>query len=168
MSSRIHSIPAMLAATLLAACSTVQGPPSVPTALKTGQSWVVTRPLVAAQVLDTCSRPSPGRDAGRVTGYWAPSRQQVEQLEARLGELEGQVRSPQDFNRQYVGIETDGRELIYINAFSLPDGSDINPAREAIRVCDGGAMFWGALFDPQTGVFSELQFNGPPNAAPVP
>src|SRR5690606_37955172 len=104
------------------ACSTVQGPPNIPTAVKTGQSWVVTRPVVAAQVLDTCSRPSPGRDAGRVTGYWAPSRVQIEQLEAQLPQLAGQVSGPQDFDRQYVGIEADGRELIYVNAFKLPDG----------------------------------------------
>ena len=33
-------------------------------------------------------------------------------------------------------------------------------AREAIRVCDGGAQFWGAVFDPASNTFSELQFNG--------
>ena len=150
----------LAAGALLGACSTVQGPPSVPTAVKTGQSWVVTRPVVAAQVLDTCSRPSPGRDAGRVTGYWAPSRVQIEQLEAQLQQLTGQVDAPQDFDRQYVGIEADGRELIYVNAFRLPDGSGINPAREAMRACDGGAMFWGALFDPKLGTFSEFHANG--------
>ncbi|GAB3053598.1 hypothetical protein [Stenotrophomonas tumulicola] len=150
----------LAAGALLGACSTLQGPPSVPTALKTGQSWVVTRPVVAAQVLDTCSRPSPGRDAGRVTGYWAPSRQQVEQLEAQLPTLRDQVADAVDFDRQYVGIEADGRELIYVNAFKLPDGSNINPARQAIRICDGGAMSWGAVFDPTTAVFSEFHPNG--------
>ena len=59
-----------------------------------------------------------------------------------------------------VGIESAGRRLIYINAFHLPDDSGINPAREAIRVCDGGAQFWGAVFDPASNTFSELQFNG--------
>lgn len=145
---------------VLGACSTLREPASVPTAVKTGQSWVVTRPVVAAQVLDTCSRGSPGRDAGRVTGYWAPSRKQVEQLEAALVQLRGNVEQPHDFDRQYVGIETSGRQLIYVNAFKLPDASDIDPAREAIRSCDGGAMFWGAVFDPQTGMFSEFQANG--------
>lgn len=164
MNRRIRSIAPFACGLLLAACSTVQGPASVPTAIRAGQSWVVTRPMVAAQVLDTCSRPSPGHDAGRVTGYWAPSRQQVEQLEAQLGQLEGRVSSPQDSDRQYVGIEADGRELIYVNAFTLADGSDIDPAREAIRVCDGGATFWGAVFDPRSATFSELQVDGPPPA----
>ena len=156
-------LPLALAA-LAAACTPANTRPgaSVPTAIKTGQSWVVTRPVVAAQVLDTCSRSSPGREPGRVTGYWAPSRQQVERLEARLPSLETQVPKAADFDRQYVGIEMDGRQLIYLNAFHLPDDADIDPARDAIRVCDGGAQFWGALFDPASGSFSDVQFNGPP------
>jgi hypothetical protein len=133
---------------------------TVPTAVRTGQSWVVTRPQVVAQVLDTCSRPSPGQTPGRVTGYWAPSRQQIEQLESRLPTLAPQVPNVTDFDRQYVGIEVEGRRLIYLNAFRLPDHSEMNPAREAIRVCDGGSMFWGAVFDPASGEFSELAFNG--------
>ncbi len=156
-------LPLALAA-LAAACTPANTRPgaSVPTAVKTGQSWVVTRPVVAAQVLNTCSRSSPGREPGRVTGYWAPSRQQVEQLEAQLPSLEAQVPKAADFDRQYVGIEMDGRQLIYLNAFHLPDDADIDPARDAIRVCDGGAQFWGAVFDPASGSFSDVQFNGPP------
>ena len=140
---------AITLAAVLGACTTTRGPASVPTAERTGQSWV-----------DTCSRPSPGREAGRVSGYWAPSRQQVDQLEAKLSSLEAQVPKVLDFDRQYVGIESAGKRLIYINAFHLPDDSGVNPAREAIRVCDGGAQFWGAVFDPASNTFSELQFNG--------
>jgi len=156
-------LPLALAA-LAAACTPANVRPgaSVPTAVKTGQSWVVTRPVIAAQVLDTCSRSSPGREAGAVTGYWAPSRQQVEQLEAQLPQLEAQVPDAADFDRQYVGIEMGGRQVIYLNAFHLPDDADIDPSRDAIRVCDGGAQFWGAVFDPATGTFSDVQFNGPP------
>lgn len=154
-------LPLALAAAA-AACTPANTRPgaTVPTAVKTGQSWVVTRPLVVAQVLDTCSRPSPSQTPGRVTGYWAPSRQQIEQLESRLPTLEAQVPNVTDFDRQYVGIEVEGRKLIYLNAFHLPDHGDMDPAREAIRVCDGGNQFWGALFDPTSGEFSELQFNG--------
>lgn len=154
-------LPLALAA-LAAACTPANTRPgaSVPTAIKTGQSWVVTRPVIVAQVLDTCSRPSPGQTPGRVTGYWAPSRQQVEQLEAALPALEPRVPQVTDFNRQYVGIELEGRKVIYLNAFRLPDHSNVDPSREAIRVCDGGSTFWGAVFDPATAQFSELQFNG--------
>ncbi len=162
MSRTPYYLLALAAGALLSACTPVKGPPSVPTAVKAGQSWVVTRPIVAAQVLDTCSRPSPGRDAARVTGYWAPSRQQVEQLEAALVQLQPQLQDVAGFDRQYVGIEAQGKQLIYVNAFHLPDGANIDPAREAIRACDGGRAFWGAVFDPQSGQFSELEFNGPP------
>ena len=155
-------LPLALAA-LAAACTPANTRPgaTVPTAIKAGQSWVVTRPVIATQVLDTCSRPSPGQVPGRVTGYWAPSRADIEQLEARLPSLEAQVPHVVDFNRQYVGIEMEGRRLIYVNAFSLPDHSEIDPSREAIRVCDGGAGFWGAVFDPASGTFFDVQFNGP-------
>jgi hypothetical protein len=154
-------LPLALAA-LAAACTPANTRPgaSVPTAVKTGQSWVVTRPVIAAQVLDTCSRPSPGQPPGRVTGFWAPSRQQIEQLEAQLPTLNAQVPGAADFDRQYVGVELDGRQLIYLNAFRLPDQSDMDPAREAIRACDGGRQFWGALFDPASNQFSEVEFNG--------
>lgn len=145
---------------LLAGCAT-RGPATVPTELRTGQSWVITRPLVAAEVLDTCSRDSPGRHAGEVTGFWAPSRQQVDQLEAALDRLQPTIAAPSKSDRQYVGIESGGRRLIYINAFTLPDHSELDPGRDAIRVCDGGAGFWGALYDPQSGEFSQVETNGP-------
>ncbi|PIB21451.1 hypothetical protein AA099_09940 [Xanthomonas citri pv. citri] len=94
---------AALAAIALAGCASTQGPSSVPTNLKNGQSWIITRQSVAEQVLQTCSRDSPARHPGRISG-----------------------------------------------------------AREAIQVCDGGSMFWGALYEPQTGAFSQIAINGSP------
>jgi len=97
-----------------------------------------------------------------VTGYWAPARADIEALESQLSQLASQVAEPSLSNRQYVGFESKSKRLIYINAFPLPDHSDIDPAREAIRVCDGGKQFWGAVYDPQSSTFSDVQFNGPP------
>jgi len=158
----LHTLSLLAAATLtLAACTPSNTRPgSVPTAVKTGQSWVVTRPVVAAQVLDTCSRTSPGREAGRVSGYWAPSRADIDAMESQLAQLQPSIAEPALSGRQYVGFESSGKRLIYINAFTLPDHSDINPAREAIRVCDGGGQFWGAVYDPQTSTFSSIERNG--------
>lgn len=160
----LHALLSTGAILALAACtpSNVKPGALVPTAIKAGQSWVVTRPVVAAQVLDTCSRDSPARHAGAVTGYWAPSRSDVDALESHLPQLSASVPDAAQSNRQYVGFESEGRRLIYVNAFPLPDHSEINPAREAIRVCDGGRQFWGAVYDPQAGSFSDVQFNGPP------
>lgn len=153
---------ALMAGLWLAGCASTGGTPgtSVPTSVKAGQSWVITRPAVAAQVLDTCSRDSPARHPGEITGYWAPSRQQVEQLEARLDQLQPTIPRPGDFDRQYVGIEAKGRRLIYINAFQLPDDTELDPARVAIQVCDGGAQFWGAVYDPESGQFTDIERNG--------
>ena len=148
------------ASLLLAGCAT-RAPDMVPTRLHTGQSWVITRPLIAEQVLDTCSRDSPAHHNGEVTGFWAPSRQQIEQMEAQLDRLQPVIAAPTQFDRQYVGIESDGRRLIYINGFRLPDHSDLNPGKTAVRVCDGGTDFWGAVYDPQSGEFSHIQTNAP-------
>jgi len=160
---QLHTLSLLATACLaVAACTPSNTRPgsSVPTAVKAGQSWVVTRPVVAAQVLDTCSRDSPAKHAGEVTGYWAPSRADIDALESRLAQLQPQIAEPGQSGRQYVGFESNGKRLVYINAFSLPDHSKIDPAREAIRVCDGGAQFWGAVYDPQDGSFSSIERNG--------
>ncbi|OLK76503.1 hypothetical protein [Xanthomonas oryzae] len=148
-----------LAVIALAGCATTQGPASVPTNLKNGQSWIITRQGVAEQVLQPCSRDSPAKHPGQISGYWAPSHQQIEQLEARQDALTPTIAEPREFDRQYVGVMIQGRQLIYINAFKLPNTPEVKPATEAIQVCDGGSMFWGALYDPQTGAFSQIAVN---------
>ncbi|QBG88033.1 hypothetical protein ACQR53_11235 [Xanthomonas oryzae] len=148
-----------LAVIALAGCATTQGPASVPTNLKNGQSWIITRQGIAEQVLQPCSRDSPAKHPGQISGYWAPSHQQIEQLEARQDALTPTIAEPREFDRQYVGVVIQGRQLIYINAFKLPNTPEVKPATEAIQVCDGGSMFWGALYDPQTGAFSQIAVN---------
>ena len=40
-------------------------------------------------------------------------------------------------------------------------GDRLTRAVEAlVDACDGGPCYWGALYDPETGRFSELAFNG--------
>ncbi|WP_355608686.1 hypothetical protein RZV17_08765 [Xanthomonas cannabis] len=151
-----------LAVLALAGCATTQGPSSVPTNLKNGQSWIITRQGVAEQVLQTCSRDSPARHPDQITGYWAPNHQQIEQLESRQDALTPTIAEPREFDRQYVGVVIGGQQLIYINAFKLPNTPQMKPATEAIQACDGGNMFWGALYDPQTGAFSQIAVNGAP------
>lgn len=60
---------------------------------------------------------------------------------------------------QYVGIRAGGRRLIYINAVAV-DSAPEQWRTEPVTVCDGGRSYWGAMFDPATGEFSELAFNG--------
>jgi len=151
---------AVLALALLGACSTTRGPASVPTAIKAGQSWIVTRNSTAAQVLDTCSRDSPARHDGAVSGYWVPTVEQIAQLETRLAQLQPTIPDPASYDRQYVGILYNGKQAIYVNAFKPHDDSDLDPSVDAVRVCGGGGGFWGAVFDPASGAFSEIASNG--------
>ncbi|CBA15693.1 hypothetical protein XALC_1180 [Xanthomonas albilineans GPE PC73] len=151
---------AALVMALLGACATAPGPASVPTALKVGQSWVVTRNSTAAQVLDTCARDSPAHHDGAVNGYWIPTPEQIAQLEAHLAQLQPQIADPSSSDHQYVGIVYHGKQAIYVNAFAPDDNRDRNPAIDAVRTCGGGARFWGAVYDPASGSFSEIAVNG--------
>lgn len=123
-----------------------------PASVKAGQSWVITRPAVAAQALDACARDT----TASISGYWAPSRAQIDAMESRLAQLQPRIAAPRASDRQYIGIESGGKRLIYINAFTLPDGSALDPSRAAIASCNDDAGTWNALYDPQTGAFSNI------------
>lgn len=120
----------------------------------------------AETITRQCSRTVPADAQGR----WAVPPAVIARLERDLPKLasmharhcciEGaSVADPRAFHRQYAGVVVDGTPLVYINAFRhVPDGI---PWREQpVLVCDGGASFWGALYDPRTGEFSQLAFNG--------
>ena len=49
--------------------------------------------------------------------------------------------------------------MIYVNAF-IRDYVPKDWHSRLVNVCDGGAGFWGVLFDPATGKFSDLETNG--------
>ncbi len=151
---------AALVMALLGACATAPGPASVPTALKVGQSWVITRNSTAAQVLDTCARDSPAHHERAVSGYWIPTPEQIAQLEAHLAQLQPQIADPSGSDRQYVGIVYNGKQAIYVNAFAPDDDSNRNPSVDAVRACGGGGRFWGAVYDPANLSFSEIAVNG--------
>lgn len=60
---------------------------------------------------------------------------------------------------QVVGIITPGgKRILYLNA--LPPDYVGAWHRKAEVICDGGAKFWGVVYDPELGTFSELAFNG--------
>jgi len=135
--------------------------------------------LDASQAVDAgqqCSRTAPAIEAG-----WDLSDASAQAVERRLIELaEAPLSGPPAVGgstgrsaeptpdlarsfRQYVGAVVGGRRVIYVNAFPLSmaeSDPDLDPTR-LVRVCDGGASFWGVVFDPETGRFSDLAFNGP-------
>jgi hypothetical protein len=60
---------------------------------------------------------------------------------------------------QYVGILQNGHRYIYINGFRTDD-PPANWRDTPVVACDGGSYFWGALYDPAAGRFSDFAVNG--------
>ena len=82
-----------------------------------------------------------------------------------------------DYYRQYVGIVTNGRRLVFINGFhkahfdllQLEDSLDQvrgKPTKRfdwhttAVEVCDGGPWYFAAMYDPTSKVIIEFAYNG--------
>ena len=109
-----------------------------------------------------CSRSAPSD----VSGFWIPSVGEVMALERRLPEFlrktQPEIKLP-DYYRQYIGVISHGRKIIYLNAFT-GGGLQVNPDRDwkttGIRVCDGGYGFWGVEFDPADNSFHHFETNG--------
>ena len=109
-----------------------------------------------------CSRGAPSG----VSEFWEPSISQILAIEQRLPEF---LRSTShsikasDYLRQYVGVVSHGRKLIYLNAF-IRGGLTVNPKKDwktmAVIVCDGGDGFWGVEFDPADNSFHHFESNG--------
>ena len=117
------------------------------------------------EALDQCSRYTPLAE-----DTFVPNDSEVQQLEADLHKLRRmkahhccmlkmRLLDPGSYYRQYIGIKSSGRRLIYINAF--PDDPPPDDWRErGVGFCDGGPTLWGVVYDPETREFRELAFNG--------
>jgi hypothetical protein len=131
--------------------------------LSESRDYIVLGSETLHNVLKQCSRPTPDSNKS-----WIPSESDIAFLETSLDKLHNlkakgccirgaRVVSPRNFYRQYFGLLVSQRSLIYINAFSwAPEKWKI----EAVSICDGGELNWGVLFDPKTGRFLNLAFNG--------
>src|SRR5262245_22369046 len=110
-----------------------------------------------------CSRLGP-----KVDGGWKTTEQVIATLESNLkritslrsaGAIKGkQITHPENCYRQYVPVLVAGHKLIYVNAFCGIKVSDWRT--QFVTICDGGEYVWGALYDPTTGDFSDLEVNG--------
>ena len=107
---------------------------------------------------------------------WAPTKNQVEEADARLVPLLKRVIptlqvngapvrgvDPRAYYRQYVGVMRGTRRILYINAF-IPETAervreDMHWRTEPRTVCDGGSAFFGAQYDPGKHQFVALDFN---------
>jgi len=76
------------------------------------------------------------------------------------------IEDPAAYYRQYLGIRVGGRNLIYVNAFDEFTAKQLQEYKAKIDWretpiigCDGGQSFWGVVYDPATGKFSDLEIN---------
>ena len=49
---------------------------------------------------------------------------------------------------QYVGFVRDGRIAIYGNFVPSPTRSQLESVNSLVVACDGGAYYWGVVYDP--------------------
>lgn len=114
---------------------------------------------------------------------WEPGPAELARLEKLLPEFMAGQRTPDDYQplheyyRQYVGIVQDGKKRVCVNFFHHGFVQDVlrsvdpvtrKPVQQAedfwkhepMVVDDGGAYFFTVQFDPETGTFSRLRFNG--------
>lgn len=120
-----------------------------------------------------CSRDAPGR-----SGYWAPDSATIGPLEAALPPaleraLEQRIKDPMgrprpsDYYRQYIGIRSGRRQVVYINGFhrgyveALRAEFGDSWRTRVVNVCDGGTTFFGAEYDLVTREVTNIRFNGP-------
>jgi len=126
--------------------------------------WVLLPESETERARQLCSRPGPPK----FQGTWKPTDADIEAMESRLSRIsrlrtqsgiEGeQIKHPERYHRQYLGIVIDNRKFIFINAFcdSKPDDSW---RAMLVDVCDGGCS-WGVVYDVAAGEFSRLEMNG--------
>ncbi len=130
----------------------------------------------ARDLLRQCSREVPHS----VEATWTPDVSQIVRLEKAFPDAfkkavmsqraeyrKNLVDQMDKYARQYGGIVTGGRKVIYVNGFLAHmidfDGTDLANQkwrRQANIVCDGGPSFFGAAFDPETNNFTHFAFNG--------
>ena len=123
----------------------------------------------AREVFHQCSRAAPSSKSK----MWDVSQKDIDDLETSLAkylderESAGKENPPKGakYHRQYVGFIRDGEQYVYGNFYpadryapSLRDRMD--ESKQAVRVCDGGPVFWGIVYRVKTRSFEEPHFNG--------
>jgi len=118
---------------------------------------------VGRKMLHVCARSAPKE----VTAFWVPRDSDIDNLENKLLIYLAQLEKAQSvrpdvgsYNRQYIGIVRKGSHLIYGNFYPSPSGELASKESETNKLVDacGGAL-WGIVFNPKTGVLTDLSIN---------
>jgi hypothetical protein len=123
---------------------------------------IVLAPSEGPKLTHLCSR----EGAPSYDGTWLPSPSDVKTLELLLPKIKdlrspggNRIQSLDGYCFQYFGLIVKNKKLIYINAYACADDGMVASPTVG-RYCDGGTMFWGVLYDPAVGQFSDLRVNG--------
>jgi len=107
-------------------------------------------------------------DSGQVVPVWEVTADDVATLEAALPAFLAGSDHPgidsimprlAEYARQYVGVEIDGEQRVFVNFFCDPDRFE-NWRSEPVVVDDGGACYFQLEFVPATGAFVRFTVNG--------
>jgi hypothetical protein len=135
--------------------------------------WVMFSEQSAVSLAHQCSRQAPLPDSA-----WTPDAAVIRQLEAALpAALQDALnrKTPansvrldaSDYYRQYGGLVTGGRRIVYVNGFhrkaldllaEFPKGA-MSWQTSPVVVCDGGWWYFGAEYDPSTRRAGLVTFN---------
>ena len=130
----------------------------------------------ASGVFRQCSRAVPGKHEGT----WTPSAPDLaalrETLVDRVSAALDSIYAPgspmdlawrgrvSEYGVQVVGITRGTERILYANGFlsgTLQDWPHPDEwTKTPVVVCDGGEGYFGAIFDPASGIVSDLVFNG--------
>ena len=162
----MHRLFSIAAVVLLMLCPTTWAAP--PALIQEREGSAPIRPNEVLRLFKQCSRSTPQFDG-------TPKRaspQDIEKLERALPEFIKQqqgagLRAPkadQAYRGQYAEFKRNGVVYIYGAYFPATYGVEVGlkPDGTAVVVCDGGASFWGVVYEPGAARFTQLEINGWP------
>jgi hypothetical protein len=144
----------------LAACDAL--PDDKPPVLPKDQSWVIITKERAEEL---------GIESWLIENddFWTPSVDDITKLEEKIAEYLSQNSHQfygqppvweqlDEYQRQYIGLEHAGQQLIYGNYFCNSGG--VNWREELVVVDDGGDCFFQIEYDVESEAFIKLLVNG--------
>ena len=104
-------------------------------------------------------------------GSWEPTLGDINDLESNLQQVftlseefhdpNRRIDDPRKYFRQYLAVEIDGKNVVFVNALCRVDPADsIDWRKHLIETVDGGKCYWKAFYNPSTHTFSNLIVNG--------
>ena len=152
MKNSVHIASALLAATLALVAQAAAQVGSH------GQVMILDLSKEATDSITFHSRPV------TLSGFWKPRQSDIKVCEQMAGNYlrpstKRLSRGFKAYHRQYVGIEREGRRVLYLNAFYSNHSVRGAIVESLVNAYDGGDSFWGLVCDPRSHSVSEFEKN---------